>query len=174
MAEVHRKSLVLRDVLVAREVVAVLERFVGSPADARTPALSYPRHLSTWTTSPETDSQPRHDCAVSNGVNHPARRAGRPGGPAGVPVRIPARSAGRTIPFGMAPAVGVVAPAWCVGPLAVKRTGRQGQRLLQRHSQALARRSQPTGSLTRLPVQVWPGTRGEAAMRMPRASIRGM
>jgi hypothetical protein len=179
MARLHRKSLVLRGVLVAREVVAVLERFAGSPADALTPVLSYPRHLSTRTPSTESDSPPRQR-AVSNGVNSGARRAGRPGGPAGVPDRHPARIAGRTIPLGWSEAAGVVAPAaWCLDRLAVQRSVLAG-RPPQRHSLAFTRRTQPTGSLTRLPVRVGSGTRGKAmsatlipAARMPRASIRG-
>jgi hypothetical protein len=176
MAELHRKSLVLRGVLVARD--AVLVRFAGNPVEGKPPVLSYPRHLSTRTPSTETDSPSRRVRAVSNGVNRGARRAGRSGGLAGVPV-CPARSAGRAIPLGWSQAVGVAPPAaWCLD-LAVQHPALAGQRQPQRHSQALSRRTQPTGSLTRLPVRVWSGTRGRAvtaitpAMRMPRASIRG-
>jgi hypothetical protein len=179
MAELHRKSLELRGVLVTREVVAVLVRFAGYPVDGKTPVLSYPRHLSTRIPSTEADSPSRQRRAVSGGVNRGARRAGRPGGLAGVPVRFPARNAGRAIRLGWSPAVGVAPPAaWCLD-LRVQHPALAGMRPPQRHSQALSRRSQPTGSLTRLPVRVWSGTRGRGvtaitpAMRMPMASIRG-
>ncbi len=177
MAKLHRKSLVLRGVLVTREVVAVLERFAGNAVDGKHPVLSYPRHLSTRTPSTEAEAPSRLVRAVSNGVNQGARRAGRSGGLAGVPV-CPARIAGRTIPLGWSKAVGVAPPAWCVD-LAVQHPALADQRPAQRHSQLLSRRTQPTGSLTRLPVRVGSGTRGEGvtaimpAMRMPMASIRG-
>jgi hypothetical protein len=178
MAQLHRNSLALRGVLVAREVVAVLERIAGNQTDGGIP-VSYPRHLSTRTPSTESDSPPRHARAVSNGVNRGARRAGRPGGPAGVPVRVPARIAGRTIPLGRSTAVGVVMPAaWCLDQ-PVQPPALAGQRRYNQHSQALTRRSQPTGSLTSSPVRLWTGTCGKAAeaftpaMRMPGASKRG-
>ena len=180
MAELHRKSLVLRGVPVTRDVVAVLVRFAGNAVEEQPPVLSYPRHLSTRTPSTESDSPSRHTRAVSNGVNHGARRAGRPGGLAGVPVS-PARIAGRTIPLGWSEAAGVVTPAaWCLDRLVVQHPALAGQRPPQRHSQPFTRRRKPTGSLTRLPVLVGSGTRGKEAlamitpaMRMPRASIRG-
>jgi hypothetical protein len=144
MAVLNRNNLVLRGV--SRDVVSV-QRFAVSPASAGTPALSYPRHLSTGTPSTEPDSRPRHAPACSGKVGCPARRAGRPGGPAGVPERL-ARIAGRTIQFG-----------WP-----------QGQ------SQASLRRTKPAGSLTRLPRLTWSGKRCEVippalppALRMPRA-----
>jgi hypothetical protein len=178
MAELHCKSLELRGVLVTREVVAVLVRFAGNAAEGKTPVLSYPRHLSTRIPSTEADSPSRQCRAVSGGVNRGARRAGRPGGLAGVPVRFPARNAGRTIRLGWSQAVGVApSAAWCLD-LAVQHPALAGMRPPQ-HSQALSRRMQPTGSLTRLPVRVWSGTRGRAvtaitpAVRMPMASIRG-
>ena len=152
MAVLHCKTLVLRGVNVACDVVTGMKRFAVNAANTRLPAdLSFSGHLSTRTSCAEADSQSRHERAVINGVGH-ARRAGRPGSPAGVPSRQrPARIAGRTIPLG-----------WSRG-----------------YSQAFPRRTLPGGSLTSLPAQLWSGTRGEAtpavmpAQRMPMASIRG-
>jgi len=185
MAVLNRNCLVLRGVPVACDVVTVLERFAVNPANARTPALilSYPRHLSTRTPSAETDSQPRHEHPASSGVNRDARRAGRPGSPAGVPERRrPARIAGQAIQWGWSQATGVVSPpaVWCLDRLTVKREAGAAKLLPEGYSHALARRTKPTGSLTSLPGLEWSGTRGKAATaamkppaRMPMASIRG-
>jgi len=173
MAVLNRNCLVLRGVPVASDVVTVLERVAFNPAIARTFGLSYPRHLSTWTPSTDTVSRPCHEHVVSDDVGRKARRAGRPGGPAGVPERRPSRFAGRTIPPGWFQARGVVAPAALCLDLKVKQTA--GERLPGRYSQALSRWAIPAGSLTRLPAGSWPSTRGQAlaagampAGRMPR------
>jgi hypothetical protein len=185
MAVLNRNCLVLRGVPVASDVVTVLERFAVNPANARTPALipSYQRHLSTRTPSAATDSRPRHEHAASSCVGREARRAGRPGSPAGVPERRrPARIAGRAIQLGWRQAVGVVSPsaAWCLDRLTVKRKAGAGKLLPEGYSHALALRTKPTGSLTSLPALEWSGIRGEAeaaaimpSARMPMASIRG-
>jgi len=153
MAVLQRKSLVLCGVNVACGVVTGMKRFGVNAANTRLPAgLSFPGHLSTRTPCAEVDPRPRHERAASSGVGCEARRAGRPGSPAGVPSRRrPARYAGRIILSG-----------WSQG-----------------YSQTFPRRAMSAGSLTSLPAQSWPGTRGEVkpasmpAQRMLVASIRG-
>jgi hypothetical protein len=153
MAVLQRKSLVLRGVNVACDVVTDMKRFAVNAGNTRLPAgLSYQRHLSTRTPCAETDSRPRHERTASGGSSRDARRAGRPGSPAGVPVRQrPAINAGRAILCG-----------WS-----------------QAYSQTFPRRAIAAGSLTSLPAQLGSGTRGEAqpalmpAQRMPMATIRG-
>ena len=153
MAVLHRKSLVLCGVNVACGVVTGMKRFGVNAANTGLPAgLSFQRHLSMRTPRAEADPRPRHERTAPGAVGRDARRAGRPGSPAGVPSRQrPARTAGRAILSG-----------WFQG-----------------YSQTFARRAITAGSLTRLPGQLWRGTRAEVkpasmpAQRMPMASIRG-
>jgi hypothetical protein len=184
MVALKRNSLVLRAVPVACDVVTGLTRFGFNPANAETSlVLSYQRHLSTRVSRAGTDPCSRHERTALGGVGHDARRAGRPGSPAGVPdSRRPARTAGRAILSGWSSAAGAMAPpaAGCIDRLTVKRTAGAGTGFPHGYLQAFQRRAIPTGSLTSLPVPEWSGKRGKVApaafmpaLRMPLAATRG-
>jgi len=184
MVALKRNSLVLRGVPVACDVVTGQGRYGFNPANAGVlRVLSFERHLSTRASRAGSDPRLRHERTAMSGVGHVARRAGRPGSPAGVPVRRrPARSAGWAILSGWSSAAAIAAPiaAGCLDRLTGKRTAYAERGLPQGYLQAFQRRILPTGSLTRLPVPGWSGKRGEVmpaallpAMRMPMASTRG-
>jgi hypothetical protein len=184
MAVMKPETLVLRGAGVACDVVTSVERYGFNPANAGTAAgvLSFPRQLSLRDSRAGSDPRPRHKRTAPGGAGRAAWRAGRPAGPAGVPVRRrPARSAGRAILLGWPQAGGAAAPpdAWCLDRLTVRRTAPADQRIPSGYSQPFPRRTLPTGSLTSLPAGQRSAKRGQAtpallpALRMPLASTRG-
>jgi hypothetical protein len=184
MAVITNESLVLRGVNVACDVVTGLERFGFNPANGGNSAvvLSYQRHLSTRASQAGSDPRPRHERIALGGASHAARRAGRPGSPAGVPERRhPARSAGRAILSRWSLAAGATAPraAWCLDRLTIKRTAPAGQGTPLGHLQTSSRWAIAAGSLTSLSVGAGSSKRGDVvpvgmpARRMPTALTRG-
>jgi hypothetical protein len=182
MAAIKPESLVLRGVSAASDVVNSQTDRGFNSANAETSAvvLSFQRHLSA--PYADSDPRPRHEGTAFGGASRAAWRAGRPGGPAGVPVRRhPARSAGRAILSGWSPAAGAAAPlhGWCPDRLMVRPPALADQRIPSGYLQAFPRRTLPTGSLTSMPAGTRSGKRGKAtpalmpALRMPLASTRG-
>jgi hypothetical protein len=185
MAALNRKTLVLAGIPVACDVVIGLERFGLNAVHAGTSALvqSCQRHLSTWASRAGYDPRPRHERTALGGTNHEARRAGRPGGSAGVPEsRRPARSAGWAILSGWPQAAGAAIPLAACNPdrLPARPKAAAEKVLPGGYLQAFPRRTQPTGSLTRSPASVGTGIGGKVvpatvmpAPRMPLAATRG-
>jgi hypothetical protein len=183
MAVINSQSVVLRGVNVVNGVVTGMTRRGFNPAVEAPSAgsLSYQRHLSLGAPQAGLDPWARHERAAFGGGGHAAPRAGRPGSPAGVPVKRPARSAGRAILSGWPQASGVASPtaAWCQDRLTILPKALTGARILPGRSQISRRAALPAGSLTSLPRLERSGKRREGlsammpALRMPRVSLRG-
>jgi hypothetical protein len=126
MAVMTRKTLVLRDMTVVRDVVTGLTG-MGFVAKGQTP-LPISSH-------PSQRYQTEHDlgrrlCAHW-GADNAGTRAGRPERRVGVPSRSPASFAGRAIRLGWALASGEPAPkaVWRLQPCRAKRDTARGKAL---------------------------------------------